>query len=67
MYVSSFNDIMVTNRNMVQYKKDKRYDCWIVRLNLCKTLGIKLYIAPLQETTTKRRSQPSHGHRRRTK
>ena len=25
-YVSSFNDIMVTNRNMVQYRKDKRYD-----------------------------------------
>jgi len=27
MYVSSFNGIMVTNRNMVQYRKDKRYDC----------------------------------------
>jgi len=25
MYVSSFNDIMMTNRNMVQYRKDKRY------------------------------------------
>src|SRR6218665_531201 len=42
LYVSSFNDIMVTNRNMVQYRKDKRYDCRIVRLNLCKILGIKL-------------------------
>jgi len=27
MYVSSFNDIMMTNRNMVQYRMDKRYDC----------------------------------------
>jgi len=29
MYVSSFNDIMMTNRNMVglQYRIEKRYDC----------------------------------------
>ena len=26
MYVSSFNDIMMTNRSMVQYRIDKRYD-----------------------------------------
>jgi len=30
MYVSSFNDIMMTNRNTVQYRKDKRYNCWLV-------------------------------------
>jgi len=24
MYVSSFNDLMMTNRNMVQYGMDKR-------------------------------------------
>ena len=42
MYVSSFSDIMMTNRNMVQYRIEKRYDCLIVWLNLCKTLGIKL-------------------------
>src|SRR6218665_828659 len=27
---------------------------------------LKTYIAPLQETTTQRRSQPSHGQKRRT-
>jgi len=31
--LSSFNDIMMTKRNMVQSRKDKLYDCWIVRLN----------------------------------
>jgi len=44
VYVSLFNDIIVTNRNIVQYtmRKDERYDCRIVRLSLCKTLVIKL-------------------------
>ena len=41
MYVCSFNDIMMTNRNMIQYRIDKHYECRVVRLNLCKTLGIK--------------------------
>jgi len=27
LYVCSFNDIIVTNCNMLQYRKDKRYDC----------------------------------------
>src|SRR6218665_817968 len=44
MYVSSFNEIMVTNCNMIYnaMRKDKCYACSIVRLNLFKTLGIKL-------------------------
>jgi len=35
MYVSSFNDIMMRNRKMVEYRMGKRYDCWIIRLNVC--------------------------------
>jgi len=41
VYVSSFNDIMMTNRNMVQYRQDKRYDCRIDRLNLYNQLQWK--------------------------
>ena len=54
MYVSSFNDIMVTNRNMVQYRMDTRYDCWIVRLKSMKNPGNKVTIVFIRKAKVMR-------------
>src|SRR6218665_5996 len=36
------------------------------RYSIIHLVILETYIAPLQDTTTQRRSQPSHGQRRRT-
>src|SRR6218665_881285 len=37
-----------------------------LRSQFIHSFVLETYIAPLQETTTQRRSQPSHGHKRKT-